>query len=374
MSDADVQSVMDGRINYAQCWEDITVLRTALQIKEGDRVLSICSAGDNSFALGIDGASEVICIDVSAPQIALAELKWLAIQELKQSGIFTLLGLNDAGRRVFLYHQLRDKLSDSSRMWWDSHEDIIRQGILNSGRFERYLEHFRTRVLPLIHRQKTVNTLAGLSNLDEQRTFYDGKWNNWRWKGLFRLFFSRRVMASLGRSPEQFRYVQGPVSEMILRRTKHALTEIPIQSNPYLQWILTGQFTDIEDAHPYLTFTGLRRLKERSPKMTFVHSGIVEYLEQCDSNSIDAFNFSNIFEYLSPEEHEHILQLCIRVATDGARMAYWNLLAPRSRPESLAKMIVPQEQRAAALHRQDRAFFYSQFHLEIIDKSRVNND
>ena len=83
MSDADVQSVMGGRINYAQCWEDITVLRTALQIKKGDRVLSICSAGDNSFALGIDGASEVICIDLSAPQIALAELKWIAIQELK---------------------------------------------------------------------------------------------------------------------------------------------------------------------------------------------------------------------------------------------------------------------------------------------------
>jgi len=373
MSDADVQAVLDGRINYAQCWEDVTVLRTALQIKEGDRVLSICSAGDNSFALGIDGAAEVICIDVSAPQLALAELKWLAIQELEQSGLFTLLGLNKAGRRVFLYHQIREKLSVPSRLWWDSNEDIIRTGILDSGRFEQYLNQFRTRVLPLIHRHKTVQRLAGLNDLDQQRIFYDQKWNNLRWKTLFRLFFSRRVMASLGRSPEQFRYVRGPVSEAILHRTKHALTEIPIRSNPYLQWILTGSFTDINDAHPYLTEMGLRRLKEKSPKMTFIHRGVVEYLESCEANSIDAFNFSNIFEYLSPEEHEHILNLCVRAATDGARIAYWNLLTPRSRPESLAAVIFPQENRAKALHEQDRAFFYSQFHLEIVDKSGVKD-
>lgn len=360
---------MDGRLNYAQCWEDVSVLRTALQIKKGDRVLSICSAGDNSFALGLDGAAEVLCIDLSEPQIALAELKWLAIQELEQSGLFTLLGLNDAGRRVFLYHQLRKRLSEPSRTWWDANETLIREGILDSGRFEQYLAKFRTRILPLIHRKKTILELAQLGNLDKQRAFYNGRWNNWRWQGLFRLFFSRRVMASLGRSPEQFQYVEGPVSEMILRRAKHAMTEIPIQSNPYLQWILTGKFTNIDDAHPYLTTAGIRRLKQLSPTMTFVHSGIVDFLEKCEDNSIDAFNFSNIFEYLSPEQHEYILQLCLRVGTDGARLAYWNLLAPRSRPESLSDRIIPQPTRAKALLHQDRAFFYSHFHLEIIDKT-----
>ena len=43
-------AVLGMRLNYAQCWEDIDVLREALSVKEGERVLSICSAGDNSFA------------------------------------------------------------------------------------------------------------------------------------------------------------------------------------------------------------------------------------------------------------------------------------------------------------------------------------
>jgi S-adenosylmethionine-diacylglycerol 3-amino-3-carboxypropyl transferase len=369
MSEAGIQSVLDGRINYAQCWEDFNVLRTALRVKKGDRVLSICSAGDNSLALAIDGASEVICIDVSAPQLALAELKWVASQELKQSGIMTLLGLNDAGRRVFLYHQIRDKLSSPSQLWWDHNEKIIRTGVLESGRFERYLELFRTRILPLIHRRKKVLTLANLRDLEEQQDFYSQQWNNVRWKLLFRLFFSRRAMASMGRSKEQFNYVEGPVSEAFLQRTKHALTQIPIRSNPYLQWILRGEYPNIEETHPYLSSEGLKRLKSRSSTMTFVHSGVVEYLQKCEPNSIDAFNFSNIFEYLSPAEYEEILRLSIRAATDGARVAYWNLLAPRSCPESLRSDLISLHDRANALHHQDRAFFYSRFHLEVVDKS-----
>lgn len=369
MSEAEVQSVLDGRINYAQCWEDIVVLRSALQIKNNERVLSICSAGDNSFALALDGASEVVCIDISAPQLALAELKWLALQEWGQEGLHTLLGLNDAGRRVYLYHQIRSKCSENTRIWWDHNEEMIREGILNAGRFEKYLTMFGEKVLPLIHRKKTIATLASLRSLEEQRAFYDKRWNNLRWKGLFRIFFSQTMMAKMGRSPEQFRYAEESIAEMVLGRTKHALTEIPIASNPYLQWILTGKYTNISDSHPYLNQESIQYLQEKQPKLTFVHSGIVEYLESCPDDSFDAFNFSNIFEYLSVEECEQIFELVYRKAKDGARLAYWNLMVPRARPESMKDKFFPQTERAKALHLQDRAFFYSQFHLDIVDKS-----
>ena len=369
MSEAEVQSVLDGRINYAQCWEDIVILRSALQIKKGERVLSICSAGDNSFALALDGAAEVVCIDLSAPQLALAELKWLALQKWGKEGLHTLLGLNEGGRRVYLYHQLREQCSENTRLWWDHNEEIIREGILNAGRFEQYLALFGKKVLPLIHRRKTIAQLAALHSLEEQRKFYDTRWNNLRWKALFRLFFSQTMMAKMGRSPEQFRFAERSIAEMVLGRTKHALTEIPIATNPYLQWILMGTYRNIEDAHPYLNQEGIQYFQKKNPKMTFVHSGIVEYLERCPDNSFDAFNFSNIFEYLSEDDCEQIFELVYRKAKDGARVAYWNLLVPRSRPLSLKDKFFPQTERARALHQQDRAFFYSQFHLDIVDKS-----
>ena len=48
----------------------------------------------------------------------------------------------------------------------------------------------------------------------------------------------------------------------------------------------------------------------------------------------------------------------------GARLAYWNMLAPRSRPMELADRLRPLDELAADLFGRDRAFFYSRFVVE----------
>ena len=50
----------------------------------------------------------------------------------------------------------------------------------------------------------------------------------------------------------------------------------------------------------------------------------------------------------------------------GGRLAYWNLLVDRQRPESLAELLTPQTEEAHRLWKRDRAFFYSAFHLDEI--------
>ena len=89
MSNANVRSVLDGRLKLRSMLEDVSVLRTALQIKKGDRVLSICSAGDNSFALGLDGAFLKCCALICRNRRLLWRIKVAGIQELEQSGLFT---------------------------------------------------------------------------------------------------------------------------------------------------------------------------------------------------------------------------------------------------------------------------------------------
>ena len=50
-------------------------------------------------------------------------------------------------------------------------------------------------------------------------------------------------MGRLGRDPEFFRYVEGSVSDRIMTRTRYALTELDPATNPYLDYILEGNFT-----------------------------------------------------------------------------------------------------------------------------------
>jgi S-adenosylmethionine-diacylglycerol 3-amino-3-carboxypropyl transferase len=50
----------------------------------------------------------------------------------------------------------------------------------------------------------------------------------------------------------------------------------------------------------------------------------------------------------------------------GGRLAYWNMMVPRSRPESLKHMLKPLDALSRALHAKDKAFFYRAFVVEEI--------
>ena len=50
----------------------------------------------------------------------------------------------------------------------------------------------------------------------------------------------------------------------------------------------------------------------------------------------------------------------------GGRVAYWNMLVPRRRPDDMAGRLEPLDELAARLHAADRAFFYSALRIETI--------
>ena len=87
-------------------------------------------------------------------------------------------------------------------------------------------------------------------------------------------------------------------------------------------------------------------------------------LADAPAASFDRFNLSDVFEYVAPDAYELALLEIARVARPGARLAYWNLAAPRSRPDWLASELRPLTREAARLHACDQAFFYRRFVLE----------
>src|SRR6478609_8614838 len=136
-------------VRYANVWEDAEVLRSALLPAPGRRLLSIASAGDNAFALLAAGA-EVVAADLSPAQLALVELKRAAIRRLGYEETLAFLGLKTGAE---------DRRSVRERL------DEVAGGVIHHGRFEGYFRLFRERVLPLIHRRRTV--LALLEERDE---------------------------------------------------------------------------------------------------------------------------------------------------------------------------------------------------------------
>ena len=91
---------------------------------------------------------------------------------------------------------------------------------------------------------------------------------------------------------------------------------------------------------------------------------VEEFAAEAGTGAIDRYNLSDLFEYVSVDHYHRLLAALVRASRPHARLAYWNMLAPRRRPPAMADSLRPLEESAERLHLADRAFFYSAFVLE----------
>lgn len=349
-------------VRYAQCWEDADILVQALVQRPGQTFVSIASAGDNSLALLASGPAHVYALDLSPAQLACLELRVAAYRRLTHAELLELIGSRPSRQRRALYARCRPVLGNAAADFWDTRGAEIDAGIGAAGKFERYFRLFRDFALPLVHSRREVRAVLEPRERGERERFYDTQWNNVRWRLMFRAFFSRFVMGRLGRDASFFRYVQGSVADRLLNRTRHALVELEPASNPYLHWILTGTHgTALPFALRAENFDAIRAHIDR---ISWHAAPLETFVDDLGAQSVDGFNLSDIFEYMSEANAEKLLARLARAARPGARLAYWNMLAPRARPESLAGMLEPKPDLAARLFHADKAFFYSRFVIE----------
>ena len=346
-------------LRYAAVWEDADILCDALAPSaRGGRVLSIASAGDNALALLTCDPAEVVAVDLSAPQLAACELRIVAWRRLEREELLGFLGVTAAADRLRVYGTLRRELSEGARRYWDESSAAVQGGIIHAGKFERYLRGFRRYLLPLVHSRSTIERLLEERTSAERLRFYEEEWDTARWRLVFRIFFSRFVMGRMGRDPQFFAHVEGSVGDRILSRTRHALSELPIHRNPYAAYIMTGSYTT--DALPlYLRRESWEPLRSRLDRVR-----LLQVPAQEAPGRFDAFNLSDIFEYMPPAAHEATYTALVGRAQTGARLAYWNMLAPRSAPAALSARVRPRRDVAAPLHARDAAWFYSAFHVD----------
>ncbi len=350
------------RIRYAQCWEDADILVPALAIKNGETVVSIASAGDNTFSLLSQGPAKVYALDLSAAQLACLDYRKAAYACLNYEEFLQAIGVRATHHRLALYHRLREEMAPSNRDYWDQHLDWVQSGIVGVGKFENYFNIFSTKLLPLVHSTKRIDQMLKGGTKAERVKFYEETWNNQRWKLMFKFFFSRQVMGRLGRDPSFFEYVEGSVADRILERTAYAIKELNPAENPYMHWILRGCFGEVL---PHaLREENFEAIKNNLPALEVRQQSLEAFIAEMPEASVDAYNLSDIFEYMSNSQMEQLYEGLLRAGKSGARIAYWNMLAPRACPEKFQSEVACCIDKAESLFKQDKAFFYSAFRIE----------
>lgn len=350
------------KIRYAQCWEDADILLEGLNIQEGDVCLGIGSAGDNCLSMLTRNPAKVIAVDMNPAQLACIELRVAGFKCLQHRELLELIGSRPSKRRLELFGQCEKELSREALLFWRQHQGDIENGIGSAGKFERYFALFRKVILPLIHGKQQVDRLLQGGAAHDCRMFYDLHWDSWRWRMLFTLFFSRWMMGRLGRDPAFFTYVEGSVADRILSRTRHALRELDPGDNPYLQWILTGTHAA---ALPHaLRAENFESIRNNIDRLEWRLGTLESVLATAGNKKIDRLNLSDIFEYMSRETTEKVIDQILQSTRSGSRLAYWNMLAPRCSPEAWSDRIVRLRELGDRLLQKDKAFFYSAFIVE----------
>jgi S-adenosylmethionine-diacylglycerol 3-amino-3-carboxypropyl transferase len=351
-------------IRYAQCWEDADVLLEALQVRPGGFYVSIASAGDNVMALLSRGPRRVLALDVSPAQIACVALRAAAYRELTHGELLEFVGSRPSLRRLALYQRCRRHLAPGTRAFWDHRRHMVAKGIGSAGKFETFLRLYRRYVLPLVHPGSRVERLFRTRDQQGRQQFYDKAWNNRRWRWTARLFFSRSVIGRLGRDPRFFDYAEGSISAHLLRRAGYAMSVLDPCANPYLQWLLLGCH---RSALPYARRPeNFEAIRENLNRLDCRVQSLEDFVETPEASGLDGFNLSDIFEYMSADHANRLLEKLVASGRQGARLVYWNLLVPRRRPARLAQRLRPQDDLAAELLRRDKAFFYSALNVEEI--------
>ncbi len=345
-------------IRYANCWEDADILRDALRVRPGDSCLSIASSGDNSLSLLADAPRLVVAFDLNPAQLACLELRVAGFRALSHEELLGFLGVTERADRGRIYRELRGALSPESREFWDASPELMEGGVIHAGKFERYFGLFRTRIVPLIHGRKTVEELMRAKSGGERRSFYDGTWNNRRWRLLFRVFFGRWAMGKLGRDPEFFKYVEDDVASSIMRRAEYALTALSTHDNPYLAFIFRGNFNAGALPH-YLRKENFKAIRDNIGRIALVKGDLRACAERYPKVKFSAFNLSDIFEYMNMEETRAVMGTVASMAKKGARLAFWNMLADRLVPGDMP--FVTDEGLSRKLFLGDKAFFYKRF-------------
>lgn len=357
---------------YANCWEDPGPDRTALAIQPEDVVFSITSGGCNVLTFLLDNPRRIIALDINPHQNHLLELKMAAFRELPYGNLLEFFGVRDSSLRLRFYSRLRPRLTEQAARFWDARPQKISRGLIHCGRYERYMRLLRKSVIVPLGKKKLAEAMfeADEDRGQRERLFRE-KWEDGWWKLLTKVMLSRRLNSLLF-DKAFFAYLDDGFSfgRHFAAKAERALIHLPLKQNYFLAYILLGRYYDEKSLPPYLREENYDILRSRLDRIEIITDSCQRHFSTLPDSSLSKFNFSNIFEWMSPGAFEELLRETVRVARDGAVLTYRNLLVFREHPPSLEADIHSRRDLARSLQAEDLSFIYENYVVEEIQKGR----
>ena len=160
---------------YNQSWEDPDRDVPVLQIKEGDRLLTLTSGGCNALDEALQGA-DVVSVDLNPAQSYLLELKLVAIKTLEYEDFWLLFGEGRHPDIKSIYlRKLAPFLSEGAARFWSKKLYYFNDGLYYHGGMGKVIKGAEI-MAKVIGLSGKIKAMCEANTLAEQRRVWESMW------------------------------------------------------------------------------------------------------------------------------------------------------------------------------------------------------
>jgi S-adenosylmethionine-diacylglycerol 3-amino-3-carboxypropyl transferase len=334
---------MDFLYNYGISQEDALTECQALNLEDSDSLLCIASAGEIPLSLAALKNAKIVACDVSDGQLRLCRLKQAAALNLDGVIAASFLGYMDMperNREEIFTDSIVPSLSAEDILYWKGNPEAIKNGAVNSGRFEKFMLKV-TGAGRLIVGKKNLYSLFECSSIEEQKEVFDRKINGPVVNGLFRIAFHPWIYKNRGIDPAGLTHSgTRNIGEFFFQRFRSFCCNTLSRNNYYLQYTFFNRILFPEALPEFLQPQYHDRLAMNIRNLEFTDTSIEKNLESAKTGEFNKIHISNIGDWMLKESMADLFKLIRDKTLPGARICmryiHLNHNIPSAVPELVA--------------------------------------
>ncbi|MBD0414050.1 DUF3419 family protein [Oryzicola mucosus] len=371
------------KLVYAQIWEDPAVDMEALEIKPGNRIVTIASGGCNALSYLIADPERIEAVDLNTAHIAFNRLKLAALKHLPDYDAFYRFYGNaaEAGNIDAYRRSIRPHLDAESSAYWDGRTLTGRRRI---SIFSRHL--YRHGLLGVFigaaHRAARLygvdpSRMLDARDMTEQRRLFDETLAPLFEKRAIRWAMSRKSsLFGLGIPPQQYDALatagHGEMASVLRQRLEKLACDFPFADN-YFAWQAFGRgYSPANDGPlpPYLMHGNFETVRARADRLSVVNASFTDFLAAKSAGSVDRFILLDAQDWMSDDQLNALWSEITRTAAPGARVIFRTAAEPSLLPGRVNDAILDcwdyHRETSQRLHARDRSSIYGGFHLYVL--------
>ncbi len=321
---------MAALFNFGISQEDPLTEHRVLEIKPGDRVLSLASGGEVPLTLiSLTEHIKVTAVDVSEAQIRLCRLKIAAATHMdypENGGFLGYAPMNETNRYRWFDSRLRWDLTVDDRLYWDNHQKEIRKGIINLGRVEQHITRYRTFAKSFIGK-KNLQRLLECSSTDEQKVIFNQKIAKRKSiQALFKFAFQPVLYKQCALDNQAMVHTNRLTGAHLYDKFEEFCTYNPAARNYFLHYFLLGGCININAFPDYLKPENKACLLSNLDNLELKQLSFKEALMEKEKGYFNKIHLSNLGDYSTEEQFSELVQTLADKCQEGTRICARHLL------------------------------------------------